>query len=183
MTRTHPVNGVMEQRPLDGDEWAALAERASALVNPASGLANDFLNHFNEVLLLIENLPILLPEMVDELLQWRPMSYREYFEISNLPGSARALQIYDCIDADLRHHFELHVARLHQLAVDAIQAIRGYRGVAGEIRPEDVAEFCELASFEMRQALEKTADLVNHGSARPSETAQGLADRLLASSA
>lgn len=46
-----------------------LEERAAALVNPASGIANDYLNHFNEILLLIENLPTLLPEMLDELLE------------------------------------------------------------------------------------------------------------------
>ena len=31
-----------------------IEERAAELVNSASGIANDFLNHFNEVLLLIE---------------------------------------------------------------------------------------------------------------------------------
>ena len=64
--------------------------RASALVNPASGVANDYLNHFNEILLLIENLPALLPEMVDELLGWKPVSYRGYFERSPLPAARRS---------------------------------------------------------------------------------------------
>lgn len=177
--------------PRDGERRAPTAEQAcdelghaaTGLVNPASGIANDFLNHFNEVLLLIENLPVLLPEMVDELLQWRPMSYREYFRTSTLPDSARALQIYDTIDDRLRDLFELHVAQLHQLALDAIEAIKSYRGASGEIRAEDVAEFCELASLEIRRALERTADLVNHGYALPSETPQSMADRLLASTA
>ena len=51
----------------------SLEAQAAALVNPKSGIANDYLNHFNEVFLMIENLPILLPEMVDELMEWRPM--------------------------------------------------------------------------------------------------------------
>jgi len=68
----------------------SLEQRAACLVNPASGIANDYLNHFNEILLLIENLPTLLPEMLDELLEWNPVTYREYFAKSQLPGSARA---------------------------------------------------------------------------------------------
>ncbi|HMN79137.1 MAG TPA: hypothetical protein PKA20_04310, partial [Burkholderiaceae bacterium] len=63
----------------------SLEERAANLVNPASGIANDYLNHFNEILLLIENLPTLLPEMLDELLEWKPVTYREYFAKSLLP--------------------------------------------------------------------------------------------------
>ncbi len=47
-------------------------KQANHLVNPNSGIANDFLNQYNEILLLVENLPVLLPEMVDDLLAWRP---------------------------------------------------------------------------------------------------------------
>ena len=35
--------------------------RAEALVNPASGLANDYLNLFNEIVMLVEQLPT-MPE-------------------------------------------------------------------------------------------------------------------------
>lgn len=65
------------QAGIASQESGTLEERAASLVNPASGIANDYLNHFNEVLLLIENLPTLLPEMLDELLEWRPVTYRE----------------------------------------------------------------------------------------------------------
>ena len=46
-------------------------KQANHLVNPTSGIANDFLNQYNEILLLVENLPILLPEMIEELLAWK----------------------------------------------------------------------------------------------------------------
>ena len=92
---------------------ADLEKRAACLVNPASGIANDYLNHFNEVLLLIENLPTLLPEMLDELLEWRPVTYREYFAKSLLPGSARALEIYEGLDESFRREFEGIIAQKH----------------------------------------------------------------------
>ncbi len=34
-----------------------IQRRAEAIVNPASGLANDYLNLFNEIVMLIEQLP------------------------------------------------------------------------------------------------------------------------------
>jgi hypothetical protein len=161
------------------DNDSELAARAAQLVNPKSGIANDFLNHFNEILLLIENLPLLLPEMVDELLQWRAKTYREYFQNSNLPGSGAALEIYANLEAEFRRDFEMMVARLNLMALEDIHYIREHRGPNGEINPDEVSEFCETAAAEFRTGLEAAANMVNHGQASPPETPQHMADRLL----
>lgn len=161
------------------DDDSDLAARAAQLVNPKSGIANDFLNHFNEILLLIENLPLLLPEMVDELLQWRAKTYREYFQNSNLPGSAAALEIYANLDPEFRRDFEMMVARLNLMALEDIHFIKEHRGPNGEIDPDEVSEFCQTAAIEFRDALERAANMVNHGQSAPPETPQSMADRLL----
>ena len=70
------------------------------LVNPSTGLANDYLNVFNEILLLIEFLPT-MPEMTDEALAWRPRGYLEYFEQSPLPGAQEVMQALAMIDAEV----------------------------------------------------------------------------------
>ena len=160
-------------------ESGDLEARAACLVNPASGIANDYLNHFNEVLLLIENLPVMLPEMVDEILGWTPISYREYFQKSRLPGSAKALGIYDSLDADFRAYFEAQISGLNALALESIAVIKEHRAPDGTIEPDAVAEYCERASAQMRERLEVTADLVNNGRRAVSEGAQRMADRLL----
>lgn len=161
------------------DDAASLESRATNLVNPASGVANDYLNHFNEILLLIENLPIMLPEMVDEILQWRPKTYEQYFQDSPLPGSAEALRIYAALSKAFRRDFEAMVERLNVLALESIEVIAAHRGPNGEVKPDEVEDFCARASFEMRALLARTADLVNYGHANPDETPQGMADRLL----
>ncbi len=165
-----------------GDPRAAapqlLEQRAACLVNPASGIANDYLNHFNEILLLIENLPTLLPEMLDELLEWHPVTYREYFAKSLLPGSARALEIYDGIDDGFRREFESIIDGINAMALASIDVIRAHRNPAGEIDPGRVSDFCENASSAIRSALNRAADLVNNGHSSPVESAQGIADRL-----
>ncbi|MGE3229814.1 MAG: hypothetical protein AB7J30_10310 [Hyphomicrobium sp.] len=157
----------------------SLEERAASLVNPASGIANDYLNHFNEVLLLIENLPTLLPEMLDELLEWRPVTYREYFAKSQLPGSAAALEIYETLDPAFRQDFENIIDGVNAMATASIDVIRAHRGPDGEVDPSRVADFCENASCAIRSALNRASDLVNNGKDKPDETPQGMADRLI----
>lgn len=157
----------------------ALEERAAALVNPASGIANDYLNHFNEILLLIENLPTLLPEMLDELLEWKPVTYREYFAKSLLPGSARALQIYDGLDDGFRREFESIIDGVNAMAVASVEVIRAHRTPDGELDPSTVSDFCENASCAIRSALNRASDLVNNGRESAAETSQGMADRLI----
>lgn len=157
----------------------SLEDRAAALVNPASGIANDYLNHFNEIFLLIENLPALLPEMIDEILAWRPVSYRQYFTNSPLPGSAATLEIYDSLDNDFREDFETMVTILDKIILESIGIITAARRPDGMLEPDEVSEVCEGLSARLRLVLDRTADLVNHGYAPPLERAQNMADRIM----
>jgi hypothetical protein len=157
----------------------SLESRAAALVNPASGIANDYLNHFNEILLLIENLPALLPEMIDEILAWKPISYREYFTNSPLPGSAKTLEIYDSLDEEFRVDFESMVKILDKIILESIKIVTDARRPDGTLDPGDVEDVCETLSAKLRLVLDRTADLVNHGYAPPLERAQDMANRIM----
>jgi hypothetical protein len=62
-----------------------------ANINPRTGLATDYLNHFNEAIMLLEMIPD-IPECFEDFLDWQPMSYREHFAASgfkakNLPSA------------------------------------------------------------------------------------------------
>jgi hypothetical protein len=154
-------------------------KQASHLVNPNSGIANDFLNQYNEILLLVENLPILLPEMIDDLLAWKPRSYEEYFRTSPLVGGEIAIKIYQALKASFRDIFEAQIEKINGLANRGIVVIAHQQHGSEEMRPEDVEAFCEEISTQLRAEIEKAADLVNHGLALPPETSQQMADRLM----
>ena len=49
-----------------------------ANINPSTGLATDYLNHFNEAIMLLEMIPD-MPECAADFLTWQPTSYREHF--------------------------------------------------------------------------------------------------------
>ncbi|MGH6817457.1 MAG: hypothetical protein ACREC1_01640 [Methylovirgula sp.] len=152
--------------------------RAEAIVNPASGLANDYLNLFNEIVMMIEQLPT-MPELIDDILHWRPVSYQEYFANSILPGRASALDAYGALNAAFRQDFERVVADLDRRAVGAVVAIRRQHKITGGGDSETMKEICLRAGEALREVLLKATDLVNHGTRVPRESEQQRADRLL----
>ncbi len=152
--------------------------RAEAIVNPASGLANDYLNLFNEIVMMIEQLPT-MPELIDDILRWRPVGYQEYFANSILPGRASALDAYSALDASFRRDFEGVVADLDHRAVGALVAIRRQHKMHGGCTSTAMQEICTRAGDALREVLLKATDLVNHGTHVPRESQQERADRLL----
>jgi hypothetical protein len=89
--------------PLQADDSAddRSIALAGANINPATGLATDYLNHFNEAIMLLEMLAS-CPDCRADLLAWQPMSYRQHFEASRFKGRAMAIAAYDSADAEVR---------------------------------------------------------------------------------
>ena len=139
-----------------------LERRAGALVNPASGLANDFLNVYNEILMLIEMLPS-MPELVDDITAWRPCSYRAYFMQSQLPGRSDALEAYRQLDPGFRAHFEALVEKLAECGVAAVTAIERVVALGAAHDVERMAQVCADCVAHIRRGLEPAEQLVNFG--------------------
>src|SRR3546814_20381458 len=53
-------------------------------VNPATGLASDYLNHFYEPLMLLEHIEA-APDLLDDLAAWCPSSYAGHIGQSGRP--------------------------------------------------------------------------------------------------
>ena len=86
------------------DEARAARLRA-ANINPRTGLATDYLNHFNEAVMLLEMIPD-LPECTEDFLGWQPLSYAEHFTASNFKARDLAIESYDSADAIIRAEFD-----------------------------------------------------------------------------
>src|SRR5947208_15130199 len=82
-----------------GPEAAAWTERLRvANINPRTGLATDYLNHFNEAIMLLEMVPD-MPECAEDFLTWSPLSYAEHFWASNFKARDLAIEAYELSDA------------------------------------------------------------------------------------
>jgi hypothetical protein len=111
-----------------GDEGAASSNDVSSLASSdeaagAPALSNDYLNHFSEVLMLIE-LACEAPDALDDLAAWRPLGYAAYFRVSPLRGASAALAAYEALPVERRAAFEALTDAMGRLAVGAIEALR-----------------------------------------------------------
>jgi hypothetical protein len=157
---------------------SARARRAGELVNPASGLANDYLNRFNEIVMLIEQLPI-MPELIDDIMTWRPISYIDYFKKSVLPGSVTALEAYEKLDARFRKSFEAIVEELDRRSTGSVVAVRRKFKTRDDDNGVALAEVCERAGANIREVLERATMLVNHGAFVSRDAVQERTDALM----
>ncbi len=78
---------------------------AKANINPATRLATDYLNHFNEAIMLLD-LVSTVPECLPDFMAWRPMSYQEHFAASNFKDRELALRAYESADPAARRELE-----------------------------------------------------------------------------
>jgi hypothetical protein len=74
---------------------------ADANINPASGLATDYLNHFNEAIMLLEMVSS-CPDCVADFLDWQPKTYREHFSGSRFADGQMAVAAYDAAEPRVR---------------------------------------------------------------------------------
>ena len=80
-------------------------EVLAANVNPATGLATDYLNLFNEAIMLFE-MGLDMPDMAEELADWKKHSYVEHFEKSGFEMKDVVISAYHHAPADLRCDFD-----------------------------------------------------------------------------
>jgi hypothetical protein len=74
---------------------------ADANINPLTGLATDYLNHFIEAIMLLEMVAT-CPDCLDDFQRWQALSYREHFLASKFKGRELAIVAYEGADPAAR---------------------------------------------------------------------------------
>lgn len=110
-------------RGLAGFDTQLLME---ANINPRTGLATDYLNHFNEAIMLLEMIPD-MPECFEDFLEWQPLSYREHFTISNLKARELTISAYNAADPALRTKFDTVTTMMTSILSNVGTAMREVR--------------------------------------------------------
>src|SRR3954447_8686062 len=100
-----PAHIVREPSRKDAGKAARAAELRAANINPRTGLATDYLNHFNEAIMLLEMIPD-MPECAEDFLTWHPLSYAEHFWASNFKARDLAIEAYESADTKIRLEFD-----------------------------------------------------------------------------
>ncbi len=105
MTATAHPSARSAPHPTGLHPAARAAELRAANINPQTGLATDYLNHFNEAIMLLEMIPD-MPECSEDFLAWTPLSYAEHFTASHFKAKELAISAYESADPDVRAEFD-----------------------------------------------------------------------------
>jgi hypothetical protein len=129
------------------------ARLRDANINPITGLATDYLNHFNEAIMMLE-LALEMPACVEDFCAWRPLSYCEHFAASRFKERDLAIASYEVADPALRR-------RLDDLA-DAMNAILLAAAAAMHAEPQALPAVAKEALARLRPLVGR-AGAVIHG--------------------
>jgi hypothetical protein len=99
---------------------------SAANINPRTGLATDYLNHFNEAIMLLEMIPD-IPECAEDFIAWRPRSYREHFQTSHLKAHELIIQTYDEADPCYRAQFDRTIDSMTSILLAVNDGMRAAR--------------------------------------------------------
>lgn len=99
------------------------ARLAAANINPKTGLATDYLNHFNEAIMLLDLLPQ-TPECIVELIGWEPLSYEEHFAASHFKDRDLAIAAYEVADPIARVRLDELADTMNALLVATCEAFQ-----------------------------------------------------------
>jgi hypothetical protein len=92
-------------------------------INESTLLASDYLNHFHELVMLLEALSSEPNTFAEDLLAWRPLTYEEHFSQSGFRDKNLAIAAYRRAPPKIRARFDEAVARLHGEALTLVAAV------------------------------------------------------------
>jgi hypothetical protein len=113
-------------RPLVGSEPAGPidpARLAAANINPRTGLATDYLNHFNEAIMMLELVPT-MPGCIEDLVAWRVMSYPEHFLATHQKHRDLVLAAYERADPQAKRQLDEITESMDSILTAARDALR-----------------------------------------------------------
>jgi len=142
---------------------ARAAELRAANINPRTELATDYLNHFNEAIMLLEMIPD-MPECAEDFLTWHPLSYAEHFWASNFSARDLAIDAYESADATIRAEFDNITSTMTSILTAVGSAMREAR------QDRTRATLAEQATGWVKPLVALAGGIINGGSEADVET-------------
>ena len=104
--------------PVELEDFLLWREKVNGTnISEKTLLATDYLNHFNEIVMLIEMVPD-MPDMLEECYIWEPKSYQQHFHESGFSDKELAIAAYEHVPRKFRRPFEETILQM-QLVVSA----------------------------------------------------------------
>ncbi|PLX36394.1 MAG: hypothetical protein C0606_16505 [Hyphomicrobiales bacterium] len=148
------------------DEDRLTPERlAAANIHPETWLATDYLNHFNEAIMLIEMVPA-MPDCAAEVLEWEPKTYAQHFEDTNFQEKELAIEAYQAADPMVRASFEAVLDEFNA----CLAALQTMLRESDPANPEVQLLLSSALEETLKPAVSKTSGIIHGGAAPDSAT-------------
>ena len=152
-------------RPTGPEAEARTAALRAANINPRTGLATDYLNHFNEAIMLLEMIPD-MPECAEDFLTWCPLSYCEHFMASNFKARDLAIEAYEAADTKIRAEFDNLTSTMTSILTAVGAAMR-------EAERDKTRVLAEQATGWVKPLVALAGSIINGGAKADVETIMG----------
>jgi len=135
--------------------YRTLAEGTN--VNSETLLATDYLNHFNEALMLAELLGD-MPDMLDDFASWKPKAYQDHFRDSGIADRKLAVDAYDFSPPQYKLPFE---ATVDQLTLEITDLQDGLTPEGGNSDINISAEELSIKCGVVRLLIDRAGGIIN----------------------
>ncbi len=152
----------------DDDDFRLWQDKvAGANISPQTLLATDYLNHFNEIVMLVDMVAD-MPDLIEDCKEWQPKSYQKHFQDSTFSEKALAIEAYDHVPPRFRQPFEETVEQLNNLVAEAVSRIEDAIGLDD---PGLIAARAHAASRGLQRLMD-VANAIIHGSDKVMDQSQ-----------
>jgi hypothetical protein len=127
-------------------------------INGQTFLATDYLNHFNEVVMLMGMIPD-MPDCLEDVMAWEPKSYEQHFAESGFSDKELAIAAYALSPAQYRVPFDRIVSHMDGLVSFACRVMQK-AWEAGD--NERMIRLAKNASKKLQRLIDRTSAVI-HG--------------------
>lgn len=155
-------------------EFEAYQEKVKGTnINEETLLATDYLNHFNEVVMMIDMLPD-MPDCLDMVKEWEPKPYKEHFRDSTIADKDLAVEVYDHVPPLYKQAFE---DTINQVDMAIFQAITDAEEALLQNDPEYLRFKLSESASEIHRLQDRLSAII-HGTAELSGLEEETEDRV-----
>ena len=126
-------------------------------INGTTLLSTDYLNHFNEIVMMIE-LAVDMPDVLEEMEGWRPKSYARHFQDSGFSHKDLAIAAYEHAPAEFRSPFDQTIAEIETMISAALP--RAHDLLSGA-DAEAAGHHVLTMTRDLRALIERASAIVN----------------------
>ena len=126
-------------------------------INQQTLLATDYLNHFNEIHMLLDMIAD-MPECLDDILEWEALSYQDHFKFSVFQEKELAIEAYNYVPENFKIPFEECVGKMDCLLLETVA------NVEQAIKQENLDELSQIVqtySPKMENLIEECSGIIN----------------------